>query len=278
VLLNGNQRSYTGINGAKERIDVGPDVTYRYLHVKMYRDQDIGGFGATLLARTDITQAQIGLTAVPFSSKMTDGTWDDYSFDLKSISSTNKTFYGFYFAVNSTSGNPTMATTTYIDDVYLSNDPTPITSNIYTVNVTVLANNNTMGTVSPSGVYIKGTPSSIIATPNQGYQFVKWSNGASDLSTSASYTFTPTTDMTLTANFALASGINDLFESSILKVEGHNLIFKTEECVANVYNITGKLVASQKVADSILKLDQTGIYLIKLLTSQGVKIQKILIQ
>lgn len=53
------------------------------------------------------------------------------------------------------------------------------------------------GTVTGSGTYISGTQISISATPNSGYDFVKWS----DNNVNASRTITVTKDLSLTATF-----------------------------------------------------------------------------
>ena len=69
---------------------------------------------------------------------------------------------------------------------------------IPTYTITVQANDATMGTVTGSGVYEENSTVTISATPNQGYQFVQWSDGE----TAATRTITVTADATYTANFA----------------------------------------------------------------------------
>ncbi|MBO5086134.1 MAG: InlB B-repeat-containing protein, partial [Paludibacteraceae bacterium] len=65
--------------------------------------------------------------------------------------------------------------------------------NVYTV--TLSAEN---GTVTGAGEYNHGTEVTLTATPNEGYRFVKWSDG----DTNATRTITVTADVTLTAEFA----------------------------------------------------------------------------
>ncbi len=65
--------------------------------------------------------------------------------------------------------------------------------------VTVAANNSAYGNVSGGEVVIDGSTATITATPNTGYKFVKWSNG----STNATETITVTSDLSLTAEFAI---------------------------------------------------------------------------
>ncbi len=57
------------------------------------------------------------------------------------------------------------------------------------------------GTTSGSGTYTNGNSVNITATPNAGYTFVNWTEGATVVSNSAAYTFVITTNRILVANF-----------------------------------------------------------------------------
>ncbi|MFM2143478.1 MAG: hypothetical protein RLZZ476_2022, partial [Verrucomicrobiota bacterium] len=60
------------------------------------------------------------------------------------------------------------------------------------------------GTVSGGGLVDDGTNTTVIATPNAGYTFTNWTEGANVVSTTASYTFTAGADRALVANFTVA--------------------------------------------------------------------------
>lgn len=117
---------YSGIQNNNERIDVGPNAPFNYLHVKMHRNQDDGKFGLTLIARDDISQPQLNID-LDYTSEMTDGIWHDYIFDLKNASATDLSYFKFYLRTNfgNNTGDPnyfaTTATSTYIDDLILDN-------------------------------------------------------------------------------------------------------------------------------------------------------------
>ena len=71
--------------------------------------------------------------------------------------------------------------------------------------VTTISNDSTQGGVSGTGEVTKGQSTTITATPNRGYAFDCWKNSNGEvISTKASYTFTPTEDITLTAYFKVA--------------------------------------------------------------------------
>ena len=57
------------------------------------------------------------------------------------------------------------------------------------------------GTVSGSGYYEPTESCTITATPNTGYHFVNWTVNGLELTTDNPYTFIPTGDITITANF-----------------------------------------------------------------------------
>jgi hypothetical protein len=57
------------------------------------------------------------------------------------------------------------------------------------------------GTTSGSGTFANGSTDTVNATPNAGYRFVSWTENDFVVSTSASYTFTGSSDRALVANF-----------------------------------------------------------------------------
>ena len=58
------------------------------------------------------------------------------------------------------------------------------------------------GTTSGGGLVDDGSPATVVATPNAGFAFVNWTDGGVQAGTTATYTFSATTDRTLVANFA----------------------------------------------------------------------------
>ena len=61
----------------------------------------------------------------------------------------------------------------------------------------------TMGTITGDGTYIEGTIVTLTATPNNGYHFVAWYDGDNQLlTTNLQYTFTVSSNMNFTAEFA----------------------------------------------------------------------------
>ena len=75
--------------------------------------------------------------------------------------------------------------------------------NIQTYTISRSANPTNAGTVSGGGTYDYGASCTVIARPNQRYEFINWTENGVEVSTEQSYTFTVTTDRTLVANFGM---------------------------------------------------------------------------
>lgn len=67
--------------------------------------------------------------------------------------------------------------------------------------ITLAINNSTRGAVTGSGSYADGTSITVKATANNGYMFACWSDGTRVVSSTPSYTFTVSGNVTLTAYF-----------------------------------------------------------------------------
>ena len=74
---------------------------------------------------------------------------------------------------------------------------------LQTFTVNVNANPTEGGTVTGGGTFNYGETCTITATANEGYDFVNWAQGFFSVSNEASYTFTVTNNVNLTANFSL---------------------------------------------------------------------------
>lgn len=67
--------------------------------------------------------------------------------------------------------------------------------------VNVSANNGSMGTVTGSRTCLPGASATVTATPANGYIFKGWTKDGTQVSTNATYNFTPTEDVALVAEF-----------------------------------------------------------------------------
>ena len=83
--------------------------------------------------------------------------------------------------------------------------------------ITAVAEPEEGGSIDGAGEYNSGTTCTLTATPNEGYLFYHWSNDGAILSDDPSYSFTVTSDDTITANFVEESSaceiVFDLYDS-----------------------------------------------------------------
>ena len=87
----------------------------------------------------------------------------------------------------------------------------------FTIAVSALPANS--GTFTGVGTYAEGSGVTLVATPNPGYVFSNWTENASVVSTSPSYSFAAHADRTLVANFAVV-GTGRVITTSSLPANG----------------------------------------------------------
>jgi hypothetical protein len=159
---------------------------------------------------------------------------------------------------------------------------------IYTVDVSV--NNEEYGTVTGSGFYEENETVTVTAIANEGYKFVSWTEDGWIVSTDSLYSFSATEDVELVANFEVNVGIEERrVESGELRVfpnpaSGVVTIAAAAEIEQlNIFDITGRLVASQTPANSQVTFDTgilpKGVYLVQArLRDGGVQTGKVVVR
>lgn len=119
-----------------------------------------------------------------------------------------------------------------------------------------------MGCVTGSGTYDEGTLVTLTAIPNEGYRFVRWSNGATD----NPYAITLIGDTIISALFEAVTteSIPDVAGVTILCHNGEIVIKGVVGEPVAIFNITGKLILSDMVyGDCTYALSERGVYLVK---------------
>ena len=122
--------------------------------------------------------------------------------------STTVSGFQFHFTSNATVGfNYTLHYTAVNGSNTWEGDITITANQVYTV--TVASNNTNYGTVSGGGQYNYGASCTVTATPADGYMFTNWTQNGNVVSTSAAYTFTVSSNISLVANFVSGVMIGD---------------------------------------------------------------------
>ena len=134
--------------------------------------------------------------------------------------------------------------------------------------VTVVAQDSIIGVVEGSGMYYYGTEVTIEAVANEGYHFVKWSDG----NTENPRTIVVVEDVELRAEFELdRTPVDNIDDSSVMiYVQNGMLYIEGVEIDYNVFDASGRLIYTGR--DAQLQLPR-GVYMIVM----GNQIQKVVL-
>ena len=110
-----------------------------------------------------------------------------------------------YTFVNWTEGGTQVSATASYTFTVSANRTLVANFSLITYTVSVSASPGAGGSVGGGGTYNSGASATVTATPNAGYTFVNWTEGGTQVSATASYTFTVSANRTLIANFSLVT-------------------------------------------------------------------------
>ena len=106
--------------------------------------------------------------------------------------------------------------------------------------IDVSASPSSGGTVVGAGIYQQGQSCTVHTTPNSGYAFLNWTEGGSQVSTNANYTFTVNSNRTLVANFQLQTAMSytNHKQNKIIKIFSvAAVVFMPPTWIASVYGM-----------------------------------------
>ncbi len=134
------------------------------------------------------------------------------------------------------------------------------TINSYTITAT--ADPSEGGIVSGAGTYTYGQRCTITAIANENYEFVNWTKNGIEVSTEASYTFMVRESEEYVAHFIYDDDVEENSASSQLFPNPFTstLSITKEKAMKSVrvYDVNGRLVKEQDVADTHVELDLSG--------------------
>ncbi len=155
---------------------------------------------------------------------------------------------------------------------------------LLTYEVTSSVNEENFGTVTGAGVYGYGEEVTLIATPNEGYKFVNWTENDTVVSGEAEYTFVVKGDRNLVANFVSTESIDELTASFRLypnpvndKLYIEDLTL-TQTLTIEIYDIYGRRQELSAVScqSSVIEVSnlKSGVYFVKIVTSEGETVKR----
>ena len=173
------------------------------------------------------------------------------------------------------------------NQIILTKEPFP--TDLY--NITVSANPAEAGTVSGEGLYRFGETCTVTATPiTDDYSFDNWTQNGEVVSTEASYSFMVINDVDLVANFSEVLSIGDEGNADastdskafgFINDSGNFCIFGIEgEATLQVVDVMGRILSRESFYGSYEKRLNVvpGVYMLRLINGNNVKVQKIVIE
>lgn len=144
-----------------------------------------------------------------------------------------------------------------------------------TVNINTIAGSN--GSVAAVGSVDYGSVVTLSATPNSGFKFANWTVNGIIISTNPTYSFVAVGNKDITGNFNLSTSNFVARTDNKVKINGRELIFSTPEA-ADIYNVTGRLIAHRYKSQTAISLSDKGVYFVKFETSSDNNVQKIIVK
>ena len=134
-----------------------------------------------------------------------------------------------------------------------------------------------------SATFNEGAQCTLIATPNTGFNFVKWTKNGVQVSTDATYTFTVSETAEYVAHMEEATGVAEETKPIVSiypNPVSDKLILEAEEEIKSVeiYNLTGIMVFSQEYNSNKVDMDlgalQGGVYFLKVATATSTETRR----
>ena len=141
----------------------------------------------------------------------------------------------------------------------------PCDDEAVTYTVTVVSDDEAMGSVSEGGEVEEGDSFTISATANEGYHFTHWNDG----DTNATRTVVVSSDTTFTAYFEADSteGIGDVdgMDAKVYSANGQIVVDGAAANTVTLYDAAGRIMATRQSDTQTVTFDvpATGIYLVK---------------
>ena len=134
------------------------------------------------------------------------------------------------------------------------------------------------GEVSGMGVFEYGEVCTLVATPNDNYEFIEWKKEGVQVSTNATYSFTVTEDAHYTAVFAYVEGVGEYSGMTVTLFPNPAKEASEPVNLFEIYNISGALVYRQKDCSDKIEVNVSdfsiGTYMIRLTTDSAVEIRR----
>lgn len=140
--------------------------------------------------------------------------------------------------------------------------------------VNVLVNDNVKGSITGS---ITDSLVSLTAVANSGYQFINWTEEPTGIigTDAVLPTFKANANRNIVANFGLVTGISSIQNNLFVTISNKNIVLHGEIAGVEIFNLQGKMVYASKQAITTVPMRTNGVFIVKMHTPAGVKVQKV---
>ncbi len=181
---------YTFVNWTENGTEVSTSVTYSFTVTE----------AKTLVANFSLNSYEVAAVANPSAGGTITGAG---TFDYGTTATLTATVSEGYTFVNWTENGEVVSNSTIYSFTVTSNRDLVANFEVNTYEITATANPTNGGTVTGAGTYDHGTTVTLTATAAEGYHFVNWTKEGTEVSTSASYSFTVTEAGAYVAHFEM---------------------------------------------------------------------------
>ena len=181
---------YTFVNWTENGTEVSTSVTYSFTVTE----------AKTLVANFSLNSYEVAAVANPSAGGTITGAG---TFDYGTTATLTATVSEGYTFVNWTENGDVVSNSPIYSFTVTSNRDIVANFEVNTYEITATANPTNGGTVTGAGTYDHGTTVTLTATAAEGYHFVSWTKEGTEVSTSASYSFTVTEAGAYVAHFEM---------------------------------------------------------------------------
>ena len=201
---------------------------------------------------------------------------------LTATANTGYKFAGYFIGENKVSAEATYKFTVTRDTTVIAKF-----AQVEKYDVTVNVTPAEAGSVTGAGQYNEGSEVTLTATANAGYKFVGYFEGETELSTTATYKFIASKNITITAKFVEEQANETQLRAEFrVSTENGNLLVRNLSGIkvkdVTVYNLAGRLLGQFAVSShESLTLPvnaQRTIIFVRLNTEKGVAVYKVYLQ
>jgi hypothetical protein len=184
----------------------------------------------------------------------------------------------FYYVINAADNNGSTS-----GDMIATGSTSVEPASVQMYSLAVDINPENAGTVTGDGDYEEGETVALQATPNEGFSFVNWTDGDTEISIEESFSYTmPSENKTLTANFEeVVADVSEIQSNLAISLypnpSSHQITLKSELLIyqTEIFDITGKRVLllpdlEQKSINIPVSELQSGSYLVRVVSESGI--------